>query len=86
MHDIIDLGGAPANEACAQLGHTPDFARLNRLEVRAYAIAIQARFGPPPEGCALVTVTNHHDFGTYSTLGLKVVGGTRQDPSARPLV
>ena len=31
MSDIIDLGGAPANEDCAQLGHTPDFERLNRL-------------------------------------------------------
>ncbi len=36
MSDIIDLGGAPANEDCAQLGHTPDFERLNRLEVATY--------------------------------------------------
>ena len=50
MSDIIDLGGAPANEDCAQLGHTPDFERLNRLEVAAYRAAIIARFGPPPDG------------------------------------
>jgi len=40
MSDIIDLGGAPANEDCAQLGHTPDFERLNRLEVAAYRAAM----------------------------------------------
>ena len=35
MPITIDLGGAPANEDCAQLGHTPDFAAVNRLEVDA---------------------------------------------------
>ena len=72
MPQIIDLGGAPANEPCAQLGHTPDFRRINQLEVHAYRAAIQARFGPPPPGCALVTVHNAHDFGVYLTLGLKI--------------
>ncbi|MCF8707001.1 hypothetical protein [Rhizorhapis sp. SPR117] len=74
MSDIIDLGGAPANEDCAQLGHSPDFERLNRLEVAVYRAAIIARFGPPPEGCALVSITNRHDFGIYRTLGLRVDG------------
>lgn len=72
MSDIIDLGGAPANEDCAQLGHTPDFDKLNRLEVAAYRAAIIACHGLPPEGCSLVTVTNRHDFGIYRTLGLKI--------------
>ncbi|MDE8650589.1 hypothetical protein [Novosphingobium album (ex Liu et al. 2023)] len=82
MTDIIDLGGAPADEDCAQLGHTPDFERLNRLEVATYRAAIIARFGPPPEGCALATLTNRHDFGVYYTLGLKVdAGAARRDPA-----
>lgn len=72
MSDIIDLGGAPANEECAQLGHTPDFDKLNRLEVGAYRAAIIARYGPPPEGCTLISLTNRHDFGVYRTLALKV--------------
>ncbi len=81
MSDTIDLGGAPANEDCAQLGHTPDFERLNRLEVGAYRAAIIARFGPPPAGCTLVTLTNRHDFGVYYTLGLKVAAAAaRRDP------
>lgn len=33
MYDTYDLGGTPANEPCAQLGHTEDFSRINRLEV-----------------------------------------------------
>lgn len=74
MPEIIDLGGAPANEDCAQLGHTPDFERLNRLEVATYRAALIARFGVPPDGCALVSITNRHDFGIYRTLGLKIDG------------
>ncbi len=87
MSDIIDLGGAPGHEDCAQLGHTPDFERLNRLEVAAYRAAVIARFGPPPDGCALVFITNRHDFGIYRTLGLKVdVGAYRRDPSVAAYV
>ena len=82
MSDIIDLGGAPANEDCAQLGHTPDFERLNRLEVAAYRAAIIGRFGPPPDGCTLVSVTNRHDFGVYYSLGLKVdAAAYRRNPA-----
>ena len=72
MYDTYDLGGTPANEPCAQLGHTEDFSRINQLEVECYRAAITARFGPPPEGCTLAVLTNRHDFGTYYTLGLKV--------------
>ena len=72
MFSIFDIGAAPANEDCAQIGHTPDFDACNRLEVESYRAAIQARFGPPPEGCALVAIGNAHDFGRYLTLGLKV--------------
>lgn len=70
MTTIVDLGGAPANEPCAQLGQTPDFAALNSLEVEALKAALQARFGVPPAGCRFVPIDNHHDFGRYRTLGL----------------
>lgn len=72
MPDIIDLGGAPANEECAQLGHTPDFDRLNQLEVGTYRAAIIARYGPPPDGCTFVPLANRHDFGVYRTLALRI--------------
>ena len=77
----IDLGGAPANEDCAQLGHTPDFAEVNRFEVFAYKLALIARFGLPPDGCQLVGHNNHHDFGTYRTLVLRIE--CEADPSVR---
>lgn len=72
MSHIIDLGGAPANEDCAQLGVTPDFDRVNIVEVIAYKLAIIARYGQPPEGCRLAPLANRHDFGTYRTLSLRV--------------
>src|SRR3546814_8928096 len=76
------LGGAPANEDCAQLGHTPDFERLNRLEVAAYRAAVIARCGPPPDGCALISITNRPDFGIYRTLGLRIdADAFRRNPS-----
>ena len=64
MPYFIDLGGAPANEECAQLGHTPGFDDVNTYEMAAYQIGIIARFGPPPSGCRLATLANRHDFGT----------------------
>lgn len=72
MSYIIDIGGAPANEDCAQLGQTRDFDTVNTFEVFAYKLAIIARHGMPPEGCKLTAHANHHDFGTYCTLALKI--------------
>ncbi|WP_230771769.1 hypothetical protein [Sphingomonas sp. Leaf4] len=72
MPHRIDFGAGPASEACAQLGRTNDFARLNRLELVAYRAALIACFGPPPEGCHFGIQDNHHDFGTYRTLVLSI--------------
>ena len=72
MPDIIDLGGAPAEAECAQLGQTANFVAVNAFEVEAYRLAIVARYGAPPEGCRLAELANDHDFGTYRTLTLRV--------------
>lgn len=72
MPITIDLGGAPANEDCAQLGHTPNFASVNRFEVLAYRAAVIAVHGTPPAGCRLATIDNRHDFGAYITLALVI--------------
>lgn len=72
MARVIDIGAAPANADCAQLGHTRDFAKINALEVKLYGAAIRARFGNPPPGCELRSIANHHDFGTYRTLALGI--------------
>lgn len=64
----IDLGGAPSNEDCAQLGQTRNFVSINILEIRLYRAAILARYGIPPSPIWLTSGVNHHDFGTYRTL------------------
>jgi len=72
MSNIIDIGGAPANEECAQLGQTIEFEAANTLEVMTYKLAIIARHGMPPDGCKLIVHNNRHDFGCYRTLALRV--------------
>lgn len=72
MPYFVDIGGAPANEDCAQLGQTPRFEILNKLEVLAYKYAIIARYGAPPPGCRLTGLSHRHDFGCYVTLVLHV--------------
>ena len=72
MPYYVDIGGAPAEEPCAQLGQTPTFDVLNKLEVLAYKYAIIARYGPPPPGCRLSGLSNRHDFGRYVSLVLHV--------------
>src|SRR3546814_5103261 len=38
-------------------------------------------FRSPPDGCALISITNRHDFGIYRTLGLRIdAGAFRRDP------
>ena len=81
MPYTIDLGGAPANEECASLGHTPDFDTVNTFEVFAYKLAVIARYGSPPKGCRLAACKNRHDFGTYRTLVLHVEN--ESDPKVR---
>lgn len=72
MSYTIDIGAAPANAECAQLGQTPDFERVNRFEIDAYRIGVIAVYGSPPEGCRLTSKANRHDFGTYRTLVLHI--------------
>ncbi|WP_288806385.1 hypothetical protein [uncultured Novosphingobium sp.] len=81
MPYTIDIGPAPANAPCAQLGQTRDFARVNRFEIAAYRIAIIAVHGSPPAGCGLFAKAHQHDFGTYRTLVLEV--GDDTDPLCR---
>ncbi|WP_242140491.1 hypothetical protein [Sphingomonas sp. TREG-RG-20F-R18-01] len=71
MIEILTLGASPAEEDCAQLGRTPDFQRLNRLEVDCYQAALTARYGPPHGGAAFAHETSEHDFGRYTELALR---------------
>lgn len=71
MSYTIDIGAAPANSDCAQLGQTENFDEINRYEIAAYRLAIIAVHGAP-QGCCLKAQRYPHDFGTYRTLVLQV--------------
>jgi hypothetical protein len=78
MTELFILGASPAEEDTAQLGRTPDFDRLNRLEVDCYQAALVAHYGPPPRGAVFVRHGSDNDFGRYVELGL------RFDPANEP--
>jgi hypothetical protein len=68
----LDLGGAPWNEDCAQIGHTPNFDLVNTAEAMLYRAALIAVAGLPPPGITLRIKDNAHDFGTYKTVEANV--------------
>jgi len=66
MRETIDIGGAPYEEDCAQIGEKFDRGpELNQLECRAFITALRRVYGDEPEGAQLKIRANHHDFGTY---------------------
>jgi hypothetical protein len=71
MPETFILGACPAEEDTAQLGRTPDFDRLNRLEVDCYQAALIARYGPPPASASFTRHSSTHDFGRYVELALR---------------
>jgi hypothetical protein len=64
MRDCIDVGCAPNEEDCAQVGR-PEYATQARKECRAYIRQLQRMFGEEPEGASLIIKSNPHDFGSY---------------------
>jgi hypothetical protein len=66
MRDFVDIGGTPHDEECAQIGDSfPHGQELNKLECRAYILALRRHYGPEPDGASLVIKANPHDFGTW---------------------
>lgn len=82
MTYTVEIGSAPANAECAQVGKTENFASINRLEVRLYRAAIIAKYGVPPEGVTLRAKANQHDFGTYRELIAELSDAKEGDPEA----
>lgn len=64
----LDLGGAPCDEDCAQIGHTPNLDLLNTAEATLYRAALITVAGPVPARISLRIKANRHDFGTYRTV------------------
>jgi hypothetical protein len=78
----VEIGAAPVNEECAQLGQTKNFETINRLEVRLYRAAIIAKYGVPPDGVTLRARANAHDFGTYRELVAEISDDKADDTAA----
>ncbi|MDJ0277683.1 hypothetical protein QLH51_12835 [Sphingomonas sp. 2R-10] len=68
--ETLNIGPAPAEEPCAQLGITDLFEQANLLEILCYRAALTACHGKPPEGAAFHIERNVHDFGTYRELAV----------------
>jgi hypothetical protein len=64
MQDCMDVGCAPTEEDCAQVGRE-DYIDRARRECRAYINQLRRLFGDEPEGARLSVKSNPHDFGTY---------------------
>ena len=64
-HDYLDLGSAPADEHCAQVGVDENYAVVARRECRALIHQFQRICGDPPANAFFRIHNNLHDFGTY---------------------
>ncbi|MGF7156206.1 hypothetical protein [Novosphingobium gossypii] len=82
MTRVFQIGPAPLEEACAQLGCTPDFEDCNRLELTVYRAALIAKHGLPPEGVEIAARANRHDFGTYRELVAVIDARAQERPEA----
>ena len=63
--DHLDLGSAPSDEDCAQLGVDDEYPVRARRECRALINQLQRACGEPPPGARFRIMANPHDFGTY---------------------
>ena len=63
--DHLDLGSAPAEEDCAQLGVNDDYPVRAKRECRALVNQLRRLCGEPPPGARFRIMANPHDFGTY---------------------
>ena len=64
MVDYLNIGPAPCEEDCAQVG-SPDYTKRSRKECRAFLNQLERQFGEPPDGAYLTIKTFPHDFGSY---------------------
>ncbi|ABX19846.1 hypothetical protein L0Y81_30040 (plasmid) [Burkholderia multivorans] len=78
MVETIEIGPAPCDEACAQVGDMRYLER-SRAECTAFINQIRRTLGEPPDGASLFIKSSAHDFGTYWEVVVKVTGGLSAD-------
>ena len=62
--DHLDLGSAPADEQCAQVGIDENYELHAKRECRALIHQLKRLCGDPPPGARFRLMANPHDFGT----------------------
>ena len=77
MRDCIDIGSAPAEEDCAQVG-AADYAAKARGECVRFIELIRKQLGTEPEDAQLSIKSNPHDFGTYYSVVCRYEDTTEQ--------
>lgn len=68
--DHFDLGSAPADERCAQLGVDNDYEARAHRECRALIRQFHRLCGAPPLGIRFRIMANPHDFGVYYSVAI----------------
>jgi hypothetical protein len=64
MKTYVELGPAPIEEDCAQVG-TPGDRDRALVECARFIRLLRQKFGPEPEGARLSVQWFDHDFGSY---------------------
>lgn len=64
MTETLEIGSAPYEEDCAQLGSS-DYTERSKAECMAFKAQLLRQFGEPPEGARLRIKGCSHDFGMY---------------------
>lgn len=64
MIDYLNIGSAPADESCAQVGN-PEYPEKSRRECQAFLHQLKRQLGDPPTGVRFTIKTFPHDFGEY---------------------
>lgn len=70
MIDCIELGTAPYDESCVQVG-SEDYREKALVEAKRFKKLLIKKFGEPPEGAYFVIKSYPHDFGNYYELVIK---------------
>ena len=68
--DHFDLGSAPADERCAQIGVDNDYEVRAHRECRALIRQFHRLCGDPPLGVGFRIMANPHDFGGYYSVAI----------------
>jgi hypothetical protein len=68
--DHLDLGSAPSDERCVQLGVDDDYEARAGRECRTLIKQFHRLCGDPPPGTFFRVMANPHDFGVYYSVAI----------------